>query len=323
MSDDEVNDYAKLHFSYHEDADLAMIADTLADEHGMGWLVWLYWPRIIAKAKQAQTFGWFSTTPRALAASVHDEFATGGLWAARARMWELFVENDLLRVRQGVIENPSAKVDLLLVEYGKWQSLSNKEKQKLKRERGKAQAGKPVDWVVRHWPEFAFTPISVDTDIPAVDTENTDADTKKGSSDTKKGSSDTTLDETIRNEGKEGPRDRGPLPTSVEETLGLLRDIPGLSRWQIESHVRKAMAQYPSLPDEAVCEAISAFETRIPEGKSVHSAKAWQTIRNCFEVARRRIDEATAQHAAATATPDHSETERRLAAFLADREQVA
>jgi hypothetical protein len=314
MSDIPPDDYAKLHYCYHEDPDLAIIAHTLDEEHGMGWLVWLYWPRMIAKAKQSKALGWFRTTPRELAASVHDPIASGGLWAARARMWELLAEYDLIRVHQGAVEHPSARIDVLLVEYERWQSLSNKEKQRLKRERAKFRAGEPVDWTVRHWSEFAFTPVVCDTEIPAGDTERAALDTVSVVRDTEIGVSDTTLDKTRQDKTKEGARGRA-LPPSVLETIDLVRDIPGLSRWQIESHVRKAMAQYPSLPDASICEAITAFETRIPEGKTVNSAKAWQTIRNCFDVARRRLDEG----AATASTPTGSAPVALLEEFRALR----
>jgi hypothetical protein len=289
------DDYAKLYYSYHEDTDLAMVADQLDDEHGMGWLAYLYWPRMIARAKQAKALGWFNTTPRSLAVSIHDNLNSGGSWAARARMWELLAERDLIRVLQGSVENPSTKIDVLLVEYEKWQSLSAKERQRLSRERRRVEEGQEPHWTVRHWSDFAFRPLVADCDIEAAS-----CDVVTGNRDTHPVKRDavTTLDETRQDE-KEGARDRA-LPPSVQETLDLVRDLPGLSRWQLESHVRKAMAQYPSLPDHAVCEAITAFETRLPEGRPVHSAKAWQSIRNCFDVARKRLDEGHA--AAATAS---------------------
>ena len=159
------DDYARLHFAYHEDTDLAIISDALGDEYEMGWLVWLYWPRMIARAKQARTFGWFSTTPRKLAMSVHDRVTTPDAWVPRERMWNLLADRDLIRIRQECIEGPSSKLDVLIVEWEKWQSLSNREHSKLSRERKRFEAGEPVHWTVRHWSEFAFSPIGGGQDV--------------------------------------------------------------------------------------------------------------------------------------------------------------
>lgn len=301
MSVDRItsDDYARLHYSYHEDTDLEIVADTLTEEHGMGWLVFLYWPRIIAKAKQAKTFGWFSATPRALATSVHDPIASGGLWAARARMWDLLAGADLIRVRQGAIENPSTKVDVLLVEYEKWQSFSQRERTKLSRERTRVREGKEPHWTVRHLAEFAFLPIGSSS---AVDLDHSGANryevtnqgvavTENRVAVTENRVAVTPLDETRQDETKEGARDRA-LPPTVIETMDLVRQIPGVSRFNLESNVRKAMLQYPSLSDEAICEAITAFEAQIPEGQPIHPGKAWNLLLACFRVAGPKAEEA-------------------------------
>jgi len=147
------DDYAKLHWAYHEDTDLAMIADQLDEHHEAGWLVWLYWPRMVARAKQAKSFGWFETTPRKLAASLHDRIE--GAWEPRRAMWNMLACRDIIRLRPGAVESASMKLDVLLVEYEKWQSLSNAEHSKLKRERSRFAAGEPVHWTVQHWSDFA------------------------------------------------------------------------------------------------------------------------------------------------------------------------
>lgn len=85
-----------------------------------------------------------------------------------------------------------------------------------------------------------------------------------------------------------------PLPASVRETIKLVRDIPGLPKRQLESNVQKAMAQFPSLSDEAVCEAITAFEANVPEGSAIHPGSAWTKLRNCFSIARKIMDEEAA-----------------------------
>lgn len=92
----------------------------------------------------------------------------------------------------------------------------------------------------------------------------------------------------------------GHLPTSVQRTIEQVRSIPGMSTRQLESNVRKAMDQFPSLPDDAVCEAIAAFEACIPEGSTLKAGQSWTKLRNCFVVARRKHDEA------ATASPSGS-----------------
>lgn len=150
------DDFACLHHSYHEDTDLNIVADILGEEHGWAGapLVWLYWPRMIAAAKAAKTFGWFSMTPKQLAQSVGD--MTDPLaWNVRRRMWELLQGRDLIRVRQGLIVSASEKVDVLLVEWQKWQSMSTIERKKLQRERERVDAGSSPSWWIEHWDEFA------------------------------------------------------------------------------------------------------------------------------------------------------------------------
>jgi hypothetical protein len=296
------DDYARLHFAYHEDTDLAIIADELDEQHEAGYLIWLYWPRIIARAKQAKTFGWFSATPRNLAASLHDK-VSGDAWNARQLMWWLLAEHDLVRVRQGLVEAPSAKIDVLVVEYEKWQSLSNAEHSKLRRERLRVADGAEVHWTMRHWSDFTFAQVGAsvtDTDLVSVsvtDTDSVSRPTEQVSHGAVATLGDRTLNETRQDETKEGARGARPLPTSVMDTITMVREIPGVSPWQLESNVRKAMAQFPSLPDESICEAITAFEAVVPEGATLHASTAWRKLRNCFEVARQKLDEAAAQTA--------------------------
>jgi hypothetical protein len=288
------DDYARLHYAFHEDTDLERIADQLDDEHGMGSLVFLYWPRMIAKAKQAKSFGWFSATPRALAASVRDRLDSGGSWAARARMWELLAASDIIRVRQAVVENPSDRIDVLLVEWEKWQSWSPRERTFLSRERGRVEAGEAPHWTVRHLDEFAFAPVTTREEIVTArytETETRDAVTENRYTVTETRDGVTTLDETRQDETKVGARDRADLPTSVLQTIQLVREIPGHSPRQLESNVRKLLLQFPSLTDAQVCEAITAFEANVEEGKTLRSQQAWMKMRNCFVVAARRAGE--------------------------------
>lgn len=148
------DDYACLHHAYYEDTDLCIISDQLADEHDAGWLVWLYWPRMIAAAKAAKSFGWFSTTPRQIASSVSDH-VSGGAWEARARMWNLIADRKVIEVRQGRIEAQSSKVDVRIVEWQKWQSLTPLERKKLERQRTICEAGEAPHWTAEHLPMFA------------------------------------------------------------------------------------------------------------------------------------------------------------------------
>lgn len=298
-------DYAHIHFAYHEDPELSFIADTLEDEYGAGHLVWLYWPRLIAVAKAARAFGWMRFTIRKLAASIHDNLSTNGGWAARERMFQMMFDADLLRIRQEVDAlTPSAQVDVLLVKYPSWQRMSPAEKSKLTRERKKLSDGRPVDWTVRHLDEFVFSSPQGN----AV-TENDTTATENSTIVTENEGSDTTLDKTRLDE-TEGARGRA-LPPAVIETLGLVRSIPGLSAWQLESNVLKAMHQFPSLPDTAICEAITAFEAKIPEGQAIHSEKAWRLMYACFRVAGQKATEQTA------AAAPH-DTDARRAAMRAD-----
>lgn len=307
-------DYAHIHFAYHEDPELSFIADTLQDEYGAGYLVWLYWPRLIAVAKSARTFGWMRFTARKLAASVHDTLTENGGWAARERMFQMMLDADLLRVRQDdEALTPSAQVDVLLVKYPSWQRMSPAEKSKLSRERKKVADGRPVDWTVRHLDEFAFT----SPEGNAV-TENDPIVTGNGTIVTANMVAVTTLEETKRDETKEGPRGRA-LPPTVLNTIEMVRSIPGLSRRSLESNVRKAMEQYPSLPDDAVCEAITAFEASIPEGKAINSMRAWSKMRNCFEIARQRNVEAS-NKVEPGGPIDHTQSITSLQRFLSERE---
>jgi len=146
----KADDYARLHLAYHEDTDLEMVADALDDEHDAGYLVWLYWPRMIARAKSAKSFGWFETTPRKLAESVRDRSS----WNVRQRMWQLLQQSGSVRVRQGAIDTPSAKVDLLLVKWEKWQVDTTAERKKRERERARIVDGKGVHWTLSHLDEF-------------------------------------------------------------------------------------------------------------------------------------------------------------------------
>lgn len=314
----EPDDFAKLHYAYHEDTDLCIIAETLAEEHSAGWLVWLYWPRMVAKAKQAKTLGWFSTTPRALAASIHDRLDDDA-WAARARMWNLLAENDLIRIRQGIVDLATTKVDVLMVEYEKWQSLSPKERQRLSRERKRVAAGEEPHWTVRHWSEFAFTPIGSSVTDRDTDAESRDGVTEKRDTVTESRDGVTTLDKTRQDETV-GARDRA-LPPAVQETINLVRQIPGVSPWSLESNVRKAMLQYPSLSDTAICEAITAFEAQIPEGKAIHPSKAWSLMLACFRVAADKAAEGATgsprrRYSAAATTPGTDEWKQAMIASL-------
>lgn len=302
------DDFAKLHYAYHEDTDLCIVADELQEQHDAGWLVWLYWPRMIARAKQAKSLGWFSTTPRSLAASIHDNL-TGAAWPARAAMWDLLAAHDLVRVRQGAVSASGAKIDVLLVEYEKWQSLSPKERQRLSREKKRVERGEEPHWTVRHWSTFAFKSLC-DTVLGCDDvTESRDDVTEIRDAVIESSDDVTTLDKTKQDE-KEGARDRA-LPPTVIETLGLVRSIPGLSAWQLESNVLKAMQQFPSLPDSAICEAITAFEAKIPEGQAIRSEKAWRLMHACFRVAGQKATEQ--QASVSSLDPD-----ARLAAMRAD-----
>lgn len=272
-------DYAHLHFGYPEDPDLSLIAETLEDEFGSGSLMWLYWPRLVTFAKSAKNFGWIRFTGRKLAASIHDNLTLHGGWAARERMFSMLAEADVVRVRQETgLPSASVQVDMLLVNYPNWQRMSPAEKSKLTRERKKLAAGDPVDWAVRHLEEFAFT----SPEGNAV-TGNAVRVTKNDTRVTEIGGGVTTLEKT-RGDETEGARDRA-LPPTVRETLNMVRQIPGLSDYMLESNVRKAMLQFPSLPDSAICEAITAFENRIPEGDAIHSEKAWRLLVACFRMA--------------------------------------
>lgn len=211
------DDYARLHYAYHEDTDLAIIADQLDEEHGAGWLVWLYWPRMITRAKQAKAFGWFETTPRKLAATLHDPL-TGDAWAARARMWELLVERGIVRVRQGAVTSSTAKLDVLLVQYEKWQSLSNAESSKLKRERNRVAAGEQPHWTVAHWSDFKTEIANKDKRrdkgadlISGVrDNETGSRDNETGSRDNENAVRDTPLDKTRQDETRQDKQDTSP-----------------------------------------------------------------------------------------------------------------
>jgi len=292
------DDYAKLHYAYNEDTDLEIIADLLDEEHEAGYLVWLYWPRMIARAKAAKSFGWFQMTPRKLADSVRDRSP----WNVRHRLWDLLIEYGLIVLRQDAIESQSAKVDVLLVEWENWQSMTKRESKFLQREREKFAAGEGVHWTVSQRAEFVLG-VSSDDLRDAVCRQRGVAVVGNVSTDPPNVSIDhpgvAIRDETRRDETKVG-RVR-PLPTSVRQTIETVRNIPGLSAFSLTSNVVKAMEQYPSLSDEAICEAITAFEALIPEGTTMRPEKSWRKLRNCFEVARKRMDEDAARTAAAAA----------------------
>lgn len=299
------DDYARLHYAYHEDTDLAMIADQLDEQHAAGWLVWLYWPRMVARAKQAKSFGWFETTPRKLAASLHDPI--DGAWQARRTMWEMLAAEDIIRLRQQRVESASLKLDVLLVEYEKWQSLSNAEHSRLKRERVKHDAGEPVHWTLRHWSEFAFTPIQSgmrDNEIGGRDTKSVSHPHGIVSHPPENTSRDRTLDKTRRDETTEdvcataAPAAPTPLPTVVKEACDAAGVTGVRPEWWISS-IQKLRHRNPTAPDDVFVNAIDWVVVEV-NGNVINGTRAWSMLQGAVTSRIRRHDKLSQFQAAAT-----------------------
>lgn len=223
----ETDDYARLHDAYHEDTDLDIIADQLEQEFAEegAHLVWLYWPRMIAAAKAAKTFGWFATTPRKLAQSVRDVRCVSR-WEVRERMWELLADRDLVRVRQGRVVSASSKIDVLMVEWEKWQAMSSRERQRLKRHTEAVEQGEIAHWTVRHLARFAFSPV---TDSGLYVTADELDVTLNAISVTPNGGLVTTQDKTRQDETREEKRDTSVLALPKHDP-SVVREI--FAHWQ-------------------------------------------------------------------------------------------
>jgi hypothetical protein len=315
------DDYARLHWAYHEDTDLAMIADQLDEDHGAGWLVWLYWPRMVARAKQAKSFGWFETTPRKLAASLHDPI--DGSWQARRTMWELFTAQDIIRLRQEVVESASLKLDVLLVEYEKWQSLSNAEHSRLRRERAKFEAGEAVHWTVRHWSDFAYSPLpenSRDNETGCSDTDSVSRPPEIVSHPPEKVGRDRTLDETRQDEGpvvrtREGLAEQVAPPTTeaaaLEQAIAIFLDCSkgGIDESMWRSQLEQHRTRHLGAPIERYVDAAMQMRAKaLDSGRPFTMSSGWMWFTKAWTSLARDEHATPKRNAAQPAPPSAVET---------------
>jgi hypothetical protein len=294
MSEIKNEDYARFHTDYIEDTDLCLIADHLADQYGDAGshVVWLYWPRMIAAAKAAKTFGWFSTTPRRLAQSIGDGIGAGS-WAIRVEMWTMLADAGLIQIRQGSIGAPSAKVDVLLTEWEKWQVDTGTERKKLERERRRVEHGETCHWTVAHLVEFrdGVTPRSPE-----------DSDIDTDSRDKKAGVRDgVTLElpigtpHYITQQDKEGPRESAP-PSALQLQCEKASSTTGLSiEWWI-STMEHHRSVNQSAPEEVFVEALHELLVTL-DGARLSLMKAMPMARGFVSTSVKRWKEQTTKAA--------------------------
>lgn len=287
-NDDKIqpDDFARFHADYYEDADLCIVADTLDEEHQAGSLVWLYWPRLIAAAKRAKSFGWFRTTPKQLAQSINDPLA--GEWEARSRMFSLLAERGLIRVRQeGGVDLPSSLVDVLLVKWEEWQVQSGKERQALTVAR-KKMAVEGVPWTMTHLAEFRHGV-----------TQNGGGVTESRHAQTESRHPVTTVKQSKAKERMDGPSEHpvsiiqtSPPPTPELAAACTAAGSVGINPNWWQSSIDKIRHRHPSIPDTVFAAAIDDMVTHL-DGTLPDIRRAWSMLQGYTNTAVRNHQQRT------------------------------